>query len=160
MVLGVISGAHGIKGAFKLRAFTGSPEALLDYDLHDASGRAFKLKRIGEAKGQLICTLPDMRYRDEAEKLKGTQLGVARSALPAPDPDEFYIEDLVGMSAMLEDGSPYGTIKAVHNFGAGDILEISTDHGDEMLSFDEQTVLEIGDVSITICLPEILPAKN
>ena len=161
-MLGVISGAHGIKGAVKLRPFTDAPEAILSYTLTTKDGDPFPLKRIGEAKGQLICTLPNIRYRDEAEKLKGTKLGVARSALPAPDPDEFYLEDLAGLNVLLDDGTPYGTVKAVHNFGAGDILEITTKAGDEMLSFTEQTVPEIDlkKNEIRVALPEVVKGQK
>jgi 16S rRNA processing protein RimM len=158
VVLGVITGAHGIKGGVKLRSFTSDPLAIFSYDLRSSDGTAFTLKHTGEAKGQLICSVKDIRYRDEAEKLKGTKLGVARSALPAPEEDEAYIEDLIGMAVALEDGTPYGTVKAIHNFGAGDILEVATADGDQMFSFDAQTVTQINEAARTLTLrpPEVL----
>lgn len=160
--LGVISGAHGIKGAVKLRPFTSETSNPLAYALQDQNGTAWKLKQIGSAKGQLICTIEGISDRNAAEKLKGTLLGTARSALPEPQDDgEFYIEDLIGMNVCLEGGEAYGTVKAVHNFGAGDIIEVSGTNGDEMFSFDERTFpeLNIAQRTLTLSPPEVLASE-
>lgn len=162
--LGVISGAHGIKGAVKLRPFTSEASNPLAYDLQDQNGSAWKLKQIGTAKGQLICTIEGISDRNAAEKLKGTLLGAPRSALPAADEEgEFYIEDLVGMNVNLDNGAPYGTVKAVHNFGAGDIIEVALEgRQDEMYSFDERTFprVNIAARTLTLSPPEVLAGDD
>lgn len=90
-------------------------------------------------------------------------LGVLRSALPEPEDDgEFYIEDLIGLRVLLEDGSDYGRVKAVYNFGAGDIIEVSGKRGDELFSFDERTfpALDGGAQTLTLSPPEVLATSE
>lgn len=163
VALGVITSPHGVKGALKLKPFTQNVDGIGSFSaLQTASGDTITLSIIGESKGQLICQIDGVRYRDEAEKLKGTKIGVPRSALPEPDTDEFYIEDLIGMQVVLEDGSAYGTVKAIHNFGAGDIVELTTAKGDEMVSLTEDNFPSIDTDKrvLTICPPEILAANT
>ena len=163
VALGVITSAHGIKGAVKIKLFTDSPDRLFAYDsLQDAQANPVKLKQIGEAKGQIICTLEGIRYRDAAEKLKGTEIGVMRSELAEPDPDEVYIEDLIGIEVVDAFGNPFGTILAIHNFGAGDIVEIRTDEADVMFSYTETIFpeLDLEARRMVIHPPEIVQAAQ
>ena len=83
--------------------------------------------------------------RDAANELRGTKLFIERDALPdADDEDEFYHVDLVGLAATLPDGSAYGTVKAVHDFGAGDMIEFElTESGDVILPFTRAVIPEI-----------------
>ena len=73
----------------------------------------------------IIAKLAGIADRDRAETLRGLRLYLPRAALPPPGEDEFYYADLIGLAAMLEDGAPVGKIIAVHDFGAGDMLEIA-----------------------------------
>lgn len=126
-----VGAAHGVRGAFRVRCFTEAPENVTAYGpLCDAQGNAlFELRIIGAAKGGLIASVDGIKDRDAAEALRGDRLYVPRARLPAPDEDEFYHEDLVGLTARDESGQSVGKVTAVLNFGAGDILEITAEDG-------------------------------
>jgi len=124
--VGVIAGAHGIKGEVKVKSFTEESEGFAAYGpLWDETGaRRFDMTVRARAKDGLIAAIRGVTDRDAAEALRGVRLFVPRAALPEPGEDEFYYADLIGLSAELEDGSPLGEVVAVHNFGAGDVIEI------------------------------------
>jgi len=124
--VGVVAGAHGVRGAVKIKSFTAEPKDVAGYGLlEDESGQErFSLRLVGEAKGVLIGWLSGVADRDRAEALRGLRLYLSRAALPPTDEDEFYHADLIGLDAVLADGTPLGQVKAVHDFGAGDTLEI------------------------------------
>ncbi len=127
VLLGCITGVHGLKGEVKIATYTGEPEDIASYGaLASAEGRSFRISAIRSVKGgTVIAALHGVASRDEAEKLRGTDLYVCRAALPPPeDDDEFYHSDLIGLNAVSPDGETIGNIIAVHNFGAGDLLEI------------------------------------
>ncbi len=86
-----------------------------------------------EAKGHLVATLKDIATREEAERLNGVELYVAREKLPATSEDEYYHADLIGLAAVNAAGEPLGRVIAIHNFGAGDIIEIAPPNGATML---------------------------
>jgi 16S rRNA processing protein RimM len=135
--LGVVGAPHGVRGTVRIKTFTGEPRAIADYGaLEDESGeRRFTLRIVGTAKGDgmVIAALSGVADRDRAETLRGLRLYAPRAALPPTGEDEFYHADLVGLAAMLEDGSQLGTVIAVHDFGAGDMLEIARDAGHPVL---------------------------
>lgn len=125
VLLGQISGAHGIKGDVLLRTFTAEPEDIAKYVLTDANGGRplqLKVRRITE-KG-MIAHISGVDDRNAAEVLKGAELWVDRSNLPAVDEDEFYYVDLIGLAAVDLDGEAFGEVIQVANYGAGDLLEI------------------------------------
>lgn len=125
--LGAIVAAHGVKGAVKVACFTAEPEAITAYGpLTDESGkRHFKLELIGPSKGGVLARIAGVNDRNAAEALKGIRLYVERTALPSTDEEEFYHADLIGLAARLDDGAALGRVLAVHNYGAGDVLEIA-----------------------------------
>lgn len=127
--MGVVGAPHGVRGAVRIKSFTEPPEAIARYGaLQDESGaRRFTLRVVGAAKGEgmVIATLSGVADRDQAETLRGLRLYAPRTALPATAEDEFYHADLVGLAAVLVDGTELGRIVAVHDFGAGDVLEIA-----------------------------------
>lgn len=95
----------------------------------------YKLKVIGLSKGLPVVRIKGISDRNQAEALKGTELYVLRSDLPdVTDEDEFYYADLVGMQAVFKDGECFGIIARVHDFGAGDMLEIIPDGKSESSS--------------------------
>ena len=124
--LGVIAGAHGVKGLVRVRSFTAKPQSIADYGpLQDERGeRRFELELVGVSRGALIARVPGVEDRDAAEALKGMRLYVRRTDLPEPGAEEFYEADLMGLDAVLSDGTRLGKVCAVHDFGAGANLEI------------------------------------
>lgn len=146
--LGVIVAAHGVRGEVKIKVFGGAAQNWLGYGpLTDADGnRPIKLRRLREARGGAVAEIEGVTTREAAEALRGTELYVRRSALPAPAADEFYQADLIGLVAASTSGEILGTVIAVHNFGAGDILEIEGENGGEpslMAPFRQDVVPEV-----------------
>ena len=135
MLMGVITGAHGVRGLVRVKSFTADPADLAAYGpLEDATGdRRFALELAGAVKGVLLARVPGVEDRNAAERLKGTRLYLPRAALPDPGAEEYYHADLIGLRVVLKDGSSFGTVKAVHDFGAGDSLEIERADGDVVL---------------------------
>jgi 16S rRNA processing protein RimM len=95
--------------------------------------RAFEVAHAREGKGHLVATLKGVTTRNEAERLNGIELYVAREKLPATDDDEYYHADLIGLAAVTTAEEPLGKVIAIHNFGAGDIIEIAPPKGATML---------------------------
>lgn len=144
--LGVIAAAHGIKGEVKLRAFTADPHAVASYGpLTDKAGRAFKLRLRGAPKnGVLIAAVEGVTDRNEAERLRGTELFVERARLPKPEAGEFYQADLIGLEARSGAGETLGEVVAVHDFGAGAMLEVKRAKGPSvMVPFRDEAVPEV-----------------
>ena len=141
VLMGAIAGAHGVRGLVRVKSFAAEPKAIASYGpLEDARGRRMALTLKGGADDLLIAEVEGVTDRDAAERLKGTELYVPRDALPAPEAEEFYHADLVGLEVRLADGSIFGTVSAVHDYGAGDLLEIARDGGDVMVPFTRAAV--------------------
>ena len=142
-----IGGAHGIGGEVKLKTFTADPMAVTSYGpLTSEDGAAsFEIENARPAKGHLVVRLRGIGDRDAAERLVNIKLFVARNRLPPPAADEFYHADLIGLSAVAADGTEIGTVLAVHDFGAGAILELQPADGGAslMVPFTEAYVPSI-----------------
>jgi 16S rRNA processing protein RimM len=125
--LGVIAGPHGVHGAVRIKSFTEEPEDVAHYGpLTDEAGvRRFELRLIGAGKGVVVARLAGVEDRNQAEALRGLRLYLARSALPQTEAEEYYHADLIGLEAVLGDGTPVGRVRAIHDFGAGDTLELT-----------------------------------
>ncbi|MGB0750057.1 MAG: ribosome maturation factor RimM [Magnetospiraceae bacterium] len=145
--LGVITGAHGLRGQVRVTSFTDVPEdvAALGPLWDDAGSRQFTLHLTGgAAKGRLLATVDGVRDRTAAEALKGTSLFVDRDVLPPPDENEYFYSDLIGLSADLVDGTVLGTVRAVYDFGAGDVVEVEQPDGALVLvPFTEAAVPDV-----------------
>jgi 16S rRNA processing protein RimM len=130
-----IGAAHGVRGAVKLWTFTEDPLAVRRYGpLATKDGaRSFEVTHAREAKGHLVATLKGIATREDAERLNGIELYIARDKLPATDADEYYHADLIGLAAVNAADEPIGRVIAIHNFGAGDIIEIAPPSGATML---------------------------
>ena len=130
-----IGAAHGVRGAVKLWTFTEDPLAVTRYGqlMTKDGARQFEVTHVREAKGHLVATLKGIATREEAERLNGVELYVAREKLPATSEDEYYHADLIGLAAVNAAGEPLGRVIAIHNFGAGDIIEIAPPNGATML---------------------------
>ena len=132
LLMGRIGAAHGIKGEVRIQSFTDDPMALAHYRAlkREDGSPALTLASARPAKGGVIARCPEVASKEAADALRGLRLYVPRAALPPPeDEDEFYLADLIGLPTQTADGAPFGRIKAVHNFGAGDILEIDPGGG-------------------------------
>ena len=162
VLLGAVIGAQGLKGEVKVKTFTQSPDKLGAYGpLHTKDGKSFHVTSVREAKDGAVVALEGVYDRNAAEALKGAELFVPRSALPLEDADEFYHADLVGLRAEDTEGRAMGTVRALHNFGAGDVIELVRDDGDEVfLPFTREVAREI-DIEggrIVIAAPEEVEA--
>ncbi len=138
-----IGAAHGVRGEVRLKAFTEDPLSVARYGpLESEDGQQrFEIEAVRPAKDILVARLKGVADRDAAERLKNLRLYVAREKLPKAAKDEFYYADLVGLTATRQNGETIGTVKAVHNFGAGDLIEIEPAGGTTiMLPFSESTV--------------------
>jgi len=131
--LGAFAGAHGVRGEAKAKTFTAAPENVALYgpvETEDGK-RRFILRIVRVLKPDLvIVSAPEIESREDAASLAGVKFYVDRAALPVAAGDEFYIEDLIGLAALAEDGARLGEVVAVHNFGAGDIIEIAAAAGE------------------------------
>lgn len=141
-----IGAAHGVRGAVRLWTFTEDPFAVRRYGplLTKDGARQFELIEARAAKGHLIATFRGVASREEAERLNGVELYARRDKLPATEKDEYYHADLVGLDAVTRVGERLGHVVALHNFGAGDIIEIAPVRGATMLlPFSSAVVPEI-----------------
>ena len=154
-----IGAAHGVRGAVKLWTFTEDPLAVKHYGplMTKDGARQFEVTHAREAKDHLVATLKGIATRDEAERLNGNELYVARETLPATDDDEYYHADLIGLAAVTSANEPLGRVIAIHNFGAGDIIEIAPPHGSTLLLPFTNAVVPTVDLAagrVVIELPE------
>src|ERR1700704_794763 len=130
-----IGAPHGVRGAVKLWTFTEDPMAVKRYGpLATKDGaRKFEVANAREAKGHLVATLKGVATREDAERLNGIELYIPRDKLPATEADEYYHADLIGLAAVNAALEPIGRLTAIHNFGAGDIIEIAPPQGATLL---------------------------
>ena len=142
VVIGAIAGAHGVKGQAKVRAF-GDPGALCAYGpFLDADGAPVLTPKSGRHSGgeTVIVTFTETVTREQLIAMKGTLLHAPRAALPEPDEDEFYHADLIGLPVETPAGEALGRIRAVHDFGAGDVLELTGPDGAAFIPFTKDAV--------------------
>jgi 16S rRNA processing protein RimM len=155
VLLAVVLGAHGLKGEVKLKLFTGE---LARYGtLHAKDGRVFTLT---QARGE-VASFAEVADRTAAEGLKGLELYVARESLPKTAHEEYYHADLIGLTAMDEEDRVIGTVKAIHNYGAGDVIEIARGPDDTvMLPFarDFVPLVDIANARVVVAVPEEVEA--
>jgi 16S rRNA processing protein RimM len=143
VLLAAVIGAQGLKGEVKVKTFTERPDALAQYGgLHTADGRHFTVTAArGTKPDEAVLKFAEVSDRAAAEALKGTELYVSRAALPATDDEEFYHADLIGLRAEDTGDRLIGLVKAIYNYGAGDVIEIAQADGDTvLLAFTRETV--------------------
>jgi 16S rRNA processing protein RimM len=156
--LGVMVGAHGVRGLVKVKSFTENPADVAAYGpVSDESGRRhWHLQVTGPAPGKsgqktggvVLVRVEGVSDRDAAQALHGTRLYVPRAALPAPAEEEtFYHADLIGLRVEDQDGRPLGTVKAVENHGAGDVLEIEGPAGESRLLAFTRAAVPVVDIA-------------
>jgi 16S rRNA processing protein RimM len=143
-----IGAAHGVRGEVRLWSFTQDPAAVADYGpLQTEDGkRAFEVESLRAVKDHFVARLSGIGDRTAAEGLRNLDLYIPRARLPdIAEDDTWYYADLVGLRAVTADGAALGTVKALHNFGAGDVIEIDPATGGNtlLLPFTEATVPEV-----------------
>ena len=126
-----IAGAFGVKGEVKLKSFTDVSENCVAYGplLSDSGEVILSPTSHRLVKGAVAVKCPEVKTREEAERLKSTKLYVPRENFPEPDENEYYAADLIGLEVKSTDGKRVGKIIAVEDFGAGDLLEIKPKKG-------------------------------
>jgi 16S rRNA processing protein RimM len=158
ILLCAIIGAHGLSGEVKVKAFVSELENLRGYGpLHTKDGQVFVVEQARPVKADIaVARFKGIATREAAEALKGTELFVARDVLPPPDEGEFYHADLVGLRVEDVEGRALGAVKGIHNFGAGDVIEIEQpDGGDIFLPFTRESVptVDIKSARIVVAVP-------
>ncbi len=141
--LGEVVAVQGIKGQVRIKTYTENPEDLTSYGvLQDEKGTSCEVQIVSVRSANLvIARLSGCNDRNQAETFVGTKLLIAHDQLPVLQDDEFYYDDLIGLQAVDDDQKPIGIVKAVHNYGAGDFLEITTeDSKNFLLPFNKESV--------------------
>lgn len=125
--VGAIAGSFGVKGEVRLKSFTAEPEAIAGYGplWTEDGARSFTVEIGRPVKHGFAARLEGIATKEEADALRGTRLFADRDALPALPDDEFYHTDLIGLAVHDTGGRLIGRVTAVHNHGAGDLLEVS-----------------------------------
>ena len=134
VTLAAVTGAHGLKGEVRLKLFTDSAESLKHYASFDAEGRTLTLAAIRQAGAGAIARFREVADRTAAEALRGKALTVPREALPPLEEGEYYHADLIGLPVVTPGGDSAGTVTAVENFGAGDVLDIEKSDGKSFMA--------------------------
>ena len=166
ILVGIFGAPHGVRGEVRLKSFTGDPMAIADYPrLTDESGaRAFRILAARPVKDDmLVVRIEGVSDRSAAEKLTNVSLSLAREDLPPADEEEFYHADLIGLRAETRDGSVLGTVAAVQNFGAGDILDVRPEIGESLLLPFTKKVVPVVDVAggcVIVELPEEIVVRE
>ncbi|HEY6024414.1 MAG TPA: ribosome maturation factor RimM [Pseudolabrys sp.] len=162
-----IGAAHGVRGEVKLWSFTEDPAAVASYGpLETQDGtRRFEIEALRPAKDHFVARIAGIDDRDAAERLRNLELYIARARLPKIDEDDtFYHADLIGLDVVTPDGTQVGTVRALHNFGAGDIIEIVPVGSGEplMLPFNETTVpkVDLAAKQIVVVRPTEIEARG
>jgi 16S rRNA processing protein RimM len=138
ILMGVIGRAHGVRGLVRVTSYTADPAALTGYGpLSDASGRIFTLCWMADGIAEVFEIVDGepvkIADRSAAERLTNMKLFIERDRMPAPDADEYYLADLIGLAAVGADDAPVGVVSAVHDYGAGVSLEVAREHAGSLL---------------------------
>jgi 16S rRNA processing protein RimM len=162
---GALASVHGVRGLVKLKAFTLREEDLAAYGaLTDAKGeREFRLELKGRAGGLLLAAIEGVTTREAAERLRGTELYVARDRLPPPDAESWYWTDLEGLAAVTAEGAAVGRVERVLDYGAGAVLQIRRADGSELLlPFTDAYVpaVAVAAGTVTVAVPEESEVTN
>lgn len=162
VLMGIITSPHGIRGDVKIKSYTKPAEAIHQYPLVNDKGDKVTLKVKAVKKDMLVCNCNLSKYRDTAELLRNTNLYTEKSNLAHLEEDEFYIQELEGINVMNSaDNQVIGVIKAVHNFGAGDIVEVAFKGGaTEMLPFNKEVFVRVEEEGVYYTAPLYVSVKQ
>ena len=133
IALAAVAGAHGVKGELRLKLFSDSVESLSRHGKLYVGGAERRLLAVRDSGKAAVARFEGIDDRSAAEALRGSLIEVDRSALPPPEEGEYYHADLIGLPAVARDGKPIGTVVAIENYGAGDLLEVENAEGKRSL---------------------------
>jgi 16S rRNA processing protein RimM len=165
VLVGVIGAAHGVRGAVRVKSYTSEPSAIAAYGpLHDETGtRSFEFEALRPLRDDLfVARFKGVADRQTAEALAHTGLYMPRDRLPLLEEEEFFHADLIGLMAETTAGAALGTVVAVRNFGAGDILEIAPPEGETLLvAFTKATVpvVDLAGRRLVVDRPQEVPGE-
>lgn len=160
--IGKVTAAHGIKGYVKIASFMDNPEDIKKHTVcYDKAGKKeYRIRVVSFNNQTAIAEIKGVSDRNAAELLRHAELYIPRDSLPEIEEGAFYWEDLKGLDVVLSDGTNYGKVIAMHNFGAGDIIEIenAATKKTDMFSFDERTISEVDldAEKVVLCLPDVI----
>ncbi len=165
ILMGIVGRPHGVRGLVRVHSYAAAPADLDSYaPLLDSKGRTWSLTWRSEGVAELRDAAGQpLADRTAAESLVNLQLFVERSRLPPPEPDEFYITDLVGLAAHDPDGVPIGRIQAVHDYGAGTFLDIARDGAANLLipfSLAAVPQVDLAASKVTIVMPDEIEIRE
>jgi 16S rRNA processing protein RimM len=146
VLLGEIGAAQGLKGEVRLRSYTEDPAAIARYGaLQDEQGRAVEIESLRVTPKALVARIRGVATREGAEALTHTKLYIPRALLPERETDEWYHADLIGLAVVDAEGETIGTVVAVQNFGAGDLIEVQPAKGGAtvLVPFTRDTAPEV-----------------
>lgn len=147
ILVGQVAGGFGVRGEVKITAFTADPLALRAYGplLRQDGSPGLTLTAARPTREGVVGRAVEIETKEQADALRGLKLFVPRDRFPAPDEDEFYLADLIGLEARTPQGEALGRVKAVQNFGASDMLEIDPAAGGQTwyLPFTKEAVPEL-----------------
>lgn len=155
ITLAAVAGAHGVRGDLRLKLFGEGPEALRVHESLFVGGEKRKLLAVGGTPKAPTARFAGITDRSAAEGLRGTLVEVERDALPPLEEGEYYHADLLGLPCVDAEGTPLGTVVAVENFGAGDLLEVEREGGKKALIPFRAGIADLADGHI-VCDPAFL----
>jgi 16S rRNA processing protein RimM len=155
IALAAIAGAHGVKGDLRLKLFTDDPANIAAHGKLFVGGRPRKLLSVSGGAKVAVARFEGISTRADAEALRGSLVEVDRDALPPLEEGEYYHADLIGLAAVDPKGHTIGTVVAVENYGAGDLLEIEVDGGKRSLIPFRKGIADLENGRIA-CDPEFL----
>lgn len=154
----VIASAHGIRGHVKVKCFLEDPNLFKSYSpfLNEKEEEVYRVEKVlSQDKDILIISLEGVTDRNQAEHLKSAKLMLSSERLPELSEDTFYHRELIGLSVKSHQGQPLGTVHALYNFGAGELLEVKTLTGDlQMIPFTHSVVPEVNLKDGILCLSD------
>ncbi|HEX5379420.1 MAG TPA: ribosome maturation factor RimM [Phenylobacterium sp.] len=163
LLVAQVGGAHGVRGEVKITTFTADPMALAGYKalMRQDGSPALVITSARPAKSGIVARIRGVEDRNGAEALRGLKLFISRDVLPPADEDEYYLADLIGLTVETEAGAVLGKVKAVQDFGAGDLLEIQPPTGASWwLPFTREAVphVRIGEGRLIASPPAVIEA--
>jgi 16S rRNA processing protein RimM len=155
IALAAVAGAHGVKGEVRLKLFTDSIDSLARHESVSVGGAERRLLSVREGGKAAIACFEGVADRSAAEALRGSLVEVDRSVLPPLEEGEYYHADLIGLPCVDRNGRPVGTVVAVENFGAGDLLEVELEAGRRSLIPFREGIADLQDGKVVLD-PEFL----
>jgi len=155
IALAAVAGAHGVKGELRLKLFSDSVESLSRHEKLHVGGAERRLLAIRDSGKTAVARFEGVDDRSAAEALRGSLIEIGRSSLPPLEEGEYYHADMIGLPAVARDGKPFGTVAAIENYGAGDLLEIEDEQGKRSLIPFKSGIADLEDGRIVLD-PEFL----